>query len=404
MNRFRPSLLLMLFVSSFFIHIQEGKTQDPLIPQDFERGLHRFSLTADHQFEGKTKEHFNALLKNCNMLGLAELHHSQQLSYFTAGLLELLHEQGFEHFALEMGPYSAQVLQNISQSPQKVATNLQSLNQSYGNKANKRGPLVFVDRKEDAVFVQKAAELGYQFWGLDQEYSLAMELHVDTLFQMGETNNASFTAAYEALKVLLKKNLFNAKKARFCNALHAAELEQFFSYFQGNELAQGRITAIKKSLTIYCKSEKQEPSNQLRADYMKANFDTFYEQQLSENEESKVFLKMGNVHLTHGLSPFGVHDLGEHLSQKSEETEKEFLIIRQLRMYQNGKDLSEKTGELILLKSLGDDKLWTIVDLRPVRKMLASGEFTADAKTEFEIYSYDLLLIPPDDQRSTFNY
>ncbi len=96
----------------------------------------------------------------------------------------------------------------------------------------------------------------------------------------------------------------------------------------------------------------------------------------------------------------------DQLVQKSQKNDSGFLTIRHLSRYRNGKDVTGKKGweGLELLMQMGEKEQFTIVDLRPMRKMIKSGELKADDKISWELNSYDLLLIPPDDLKAQLNY
>lgn len=46
----------------------------------------------------------------------------------------------------------------------------------------------------------------------------------------------------------------------------------------------------------------------------------------------------------------------------------------------------------------------TVLDLRPFRDRLKNGVIKTSKSIEFEIFSYDLLLISPNDQYPKINY
>ncbi|WP_194778648.1 hypothetical protein [Pararhodonellum marinum] len=137
---------------------------------------------------------------------------------------------------------------------------------------------------------------------------------------------------------------------------------------------------------------------------MKQNFESYYRSQ--EELKPKVFLKLGSVHLTRGISPFRVDDLGKFLTEKAEENETGFLSIRQMVAYRNGKSLIGKSGweSVGMFLELGKMDKWTVVDLRPLREKLIKDLIKTNEKYTFEILSYDLLLLPPNDSFDKVNY
>ena len=407
----------MKMIIPFFVlvHLVWTKTpvyaQQELSIQDLQENTTYFNLDNGHGLDEGTKKFLRSEIRKNRFIGLAELHQSQQLSYFTVGLLDLLAEEGVKNFAMEIGPYSAQILSRASSVPEQTIENIRILNNAYGNKLFRMTPLIFSDRIEDAEFIQKASELGFNFWGLDQEFIYSYEMHLDTLFAMVKSPTKTLEGQYlESKEILAKWGLKAAKSKKFdynCRLQNESVLQSFFNQLRDHPEIMGYVDALNTSWDIYCKNESGQNSNQQRADYMKSNFDNYYSLEISKGkDETKVFVKLGSVHLTKGRSPFGVNDVGKFLQEKASESSEGFLSIRHLSRFRNGKDLIGKSGweNVTLLMELGKQDKWTLTDLRPIRTKIQNGELKADKRIAFEIYSYDLLLIPPNDKKSIPNF
>jgi len=398
-------IVCLLFLKSSLAH-----AQSPLTKIDLETTTIYFDIDSNYQFDNNAKNLFQKEVSRSQFIGLAELHQSQQLSLFTNALLNILNREGFKYFAMELGPYSAKILSNLSAVPNQTADNIKKLNTAYGNKLYQMTPLVFADRKEDALFIENASKLGFEFWGLDQEFIFSYEMHLDTLYSLAVNKTEELQKHYLESKTLLKSwGKKAAKSSKFdynCQLQEDPTLQSFFQQFEGDDLAKSRIEALRTSWDIYCKNESGLNSNQQRADYMKKNFDNYFGKSVQGKGEAKVFVKLGNVHLTKGKSPFGVDDMGKYLSEKAEENDSGFLNIRHLARYRNGKDLIGKKGweSVTLFMELGKKDVWTLIDLRPILQKLRNGELQADKSITFEINSYDMILIPPNDQKSILNF
>ncbi|MEM8890018.1 MAG: hypothetical protein AAGD28_18720 [Bacteroidota bacterium] len=349
-------------------------------------------------------------LKTHRFVGLAELHRSKNLSLFTAAFLKLLHEEDFNYFALEVGPISAQMLQAYSQTPDKIAEKIRQSNRTYGSKTFDIAPFVFADRKEDALFLKEAARRDYELWGLDQEFYDSFELHLDSIYAKDLKKGAEIKGLYEECKSNIrkwrKKEIWKGNFAYTCSLLEDQSLTAFFSYFTGNPEAETHIEAVTTSLKIYCKNEQGKGSNQERAYYMQSNFEQMYKKAQVKDQQPRVFIKMGSVHLSKGTSIFGVDDMGKFLEEKAAMEKTSYLNIRHLRRYRNGKDLIGKKGwtEVGLLMKLGKKDAWTLTDLRPMREALQKGEIQADKHITYELLNFDFLLIPPNDRKSKPNF
>lgn len=384
--------------------------QTPLAPEDLLPYTTYFSLSDEFDIEGEAAKILEHEIQRHQFVGLGELHQSQLLSYFTKGLLNLLKQNGYNYFSMEVGPYSAHTLQEVSQVPSSTAENIKRLNKRYGNKLLDISPMVFADKEEDAVFLEKASELGFEFWGLDQEFFDSFELHLDAIYGFEQHPNSTLEQLYLTCKSKIRKwnrKAVLSRKFNFtCSLQEDEDIQSFFAHFKENKLAQDRIHAVKVSWEIYCKNERGLSSNQDRGDYMKANFDSLYVQALQKEANPKVFVKLGSVHLSKGTSIFRVDDMGKHLHEKAVENQSSFLNIRHLRRYRNGKDLIGSRGweSVGLLMKVGKKEEWTLTDLRPLRERLLTGELTADKNITYELKNYDFLLIPPNDKKAKANF
>ena len=122
-------LFLCLFFLSPAVFSQKNLSPEDLIPYTT-----YFSLSDQMEIEGEAARILEQEIQNNQFIGLAELHQSQLLGHFTSGLLRLLHKHGFKHFAMEVGPFSAQTLQEASATPENTTQNIQAINKRYGNK------------------------------------------------------------------------------------------------------------------------------------------------------------------------------------------------------------------------------------------------------------------------------
>ncbi|QCK16169.1 hypothetical protein [Mangrovivirga cuniculi] len=398
-----PAFILITVWSGFKL-----RSQNKLLHELNNKAFH-FSLTPDYRLEGDVAEFLNKEVRSAQFVGLAELHRSEQLSLFTVAFLDLLAEANYHHLALETGPYSAEFLEKSAIPPEETQRKTAYINRAYGNRLfGSMVPIIFVDREEDALFIKKASEEGFDFWGLDQEFANSFEMHLDSIYSYNESPGMQLQNEYYELKKIIhkmiRKSNFSLGYSYYCELYEHEGLKRFFNEFNDIPEAANHIDHFYTSLDIYCKSVRGKNSNQQRADYMKSNFEKQYEK---VNEEyPKVFVKLGSVHLTRGKSPFGVNDVGQFLREKAEQNNTGFLTIRHLRRYKNGKDYTGKKGweDVSNFMKAGEKKRWTLIDLRPVRDKIEAKKLEVTEREKFEIYSYDLLLIPPNDHTAKKNF
>ncbi|OJJ17921.1 hypothetical protein BKI52_29110 [marine bacterium AO1-C] len=394
-------LLLVLVVTT-------SQAQKQLDINDLKSHTVYFKMPTLQTFDATTQQLLLKAVGDNQFVALAELHRSQKLSYFTTAFLKLLKSKGFNNFAMELGPFSAQVLQEASKTPEKTLENIQKINNQY--RIYRSSPLVFADRIADAAFVAEASTLGFRFWGLDQEFIYSYEMHLDALYKLLENKNQETQQLYKQLKNQVrkkaKKSARSRKYAYNCALQQSEEIQKFFALFKDNKVAQERINAMKMSWEIYCREEQRKRGSQLRANYMKRNFDSLYTLASQKEQSPKVFVKMGSVHLTRGISPYRIHDVGEYLTAKAKKNNTGFITFRHLRRFRNGKDLITHKGwqSVRLLISVGQKDQWTLTDLRPLRDKISKGLLVTDKRTKFEIFSYDFMLIPPNDHKAKRNF
>lgn len=394
-------------VAILCITVLRSYGQKQLSIEDLKSNTVYFSMPQQQAFDASTQQVLLKAIGENQFVGLAELHRSQKLSYFTTAFLKLLQEKGFKYFALEVGPFSANVLHKVAQKPNETQENIRKINQTY--RLYNQTPLVFADRKADATFIAEASRLGFDFWGLDQEFIFSYEMHIDALYNLANQKTPALKNLYKQVKSKVrkwgKKSVRNHKYQYNCQLLQDPDIQHFFSKLKDNTTAQKRIKALKISWGIYCQEEQRKGASQRRANYMKSNFDSLYAQ-ASNKELPKVFVKMGSVHLTRGTSPFGIQDAGKHLREKAQKNQTKFMTIRHLRRFRNGKDLMKKKSwqSVKLLISVGKKDQWTWTDLRPLREKVKNGTLVTDKSTKFELFSYDYMLIPPNDTKSKTNF
>lgn len=382
--------------------------QNELKTKHFEEYTTYFKLSDNHEIPTKIRSKFKEELKNVQFVGLAEIHQSQQLSFFTKGLLGLLSESCFNHFALELGPNSAQILNELSDNNYDIPTKLNFLNQTYGTNDFPKVPLIFIDKKEEADFIDEAANLNYIFWGLDQEFRYSFEMHLDRIYAMTESTTIEVMDLYKKSKKIVRNTLIgdNSKGKIGCTLKDNQTIKDFFEAIKGNDKIDRYLEDILISLNIYCKQEMGNGGSQERADYMKTNFDNYYQKALSKDKFPKVLFKLGSTHLTHSFSPSGIDDIGKHISEKAKTNGTEFLSFYHLRRYNNDRDLinSDEFKDIKMILELGKKNKWALIDLRPIRERINERELTTTDIISYGLNSYDFVLLSPNDRNGILNY
>lgn len=243
-------LLILLPAISF--------SQKELTTEMLEASAFRFSLQDNSTFSEEAKSQWGKWIGENQFIGLAEVHGTTQLSYFTAAILPVLKEKGFKTFALEVGPNSAEILNEFKSMPDDMGSHIKKMNLQYGKNHISKTPLIFVNKKAHALFMNKASELDFQFWELDQEYGFAYEMLVDRIYNIVDNPDRELEEKYAAAKKVLQKNIFKNKiggQVIDCWYPSNEEIKKFLDASMGfNPKATKIVNDIRESWDIYCKT------------------------------------------------------------------------------------------------------------------------------------------------------
>lgn len=106
-------------------------------------------------------------LEQAHFVALGELHNRTRLGELTETLLHKLEPQGFNHFAVETGPHSARKLQQLIRAGKPEVSAFYA---AYSSRMYDIIPIPFFKGETDLRFLAAADSLGYELWGMDQEF------------------------------------------------------------------------------------------------------------------------------------------------------------------------------------------------------------------------------------------
>lgn len=397
---------IIIFLLALFINKVNG--QKILTIQDVKKHTKYFTVSKSFQFSENILPILNEEAKNSQFVGLAEVHQSEQLSFFTTAFLRVLKTNGFNNFALEIGDYSTSILEEISKELSKTSINLKTYNKRYGKSRFPFIPFIFVDKNADALFIEQASKLNYDLWGIDREFEFSYLMHLDKMYQMSNNLSSKFKEAYKKARKVMKKVNFKDKvsgQSKYCWLLNEPTINNFLMLLSKEEKLQNYTNEIRNSWKIYCRFVQGKGGSNARAKYMRIKFDSLYDVSNTKEALPKVLVKLGGVHLTHGNSQYRRYDVGRHLHEKAKENSTNFLAIRHVYRYRNGKDQVGKKGwkNTSFLMQMGKKDKWTLIDLRPIKKLVKEQNLQIDKGTAWELKSYDWFLISPNDTKGTIN-
>ncbi len=368
-------------------------------------------------FEGKGKEVIENFINESQFIVYGEMHDSQQTSIITKAFIPLLKQAGFDYFALEVGPTSAQVLTRLSTPAEKTIENLHTFNTKYAitELDEVDYPIPFFTGISDAEFLQEASANGMELWGIDQEYYFASFFLLDELLETVITNpdfNKITILKEKADQAMIKhfmKELADDNYETYKNIIEDKNVVNFFNSFnKANTRAQQIIDDLQTSWDIYIRWRND--SHVDRISYMRNNYMKHYKIASETKKSPKVFTKIGSLHASKLISN-GAFDIGcltEELAQKngtystSINTWKPYelendSIVNNLERYKR----SFKRYKLFTDLSKQDE--WTVINLKDIRKDLKEGLLTLPTNGDYHrlkklIESYDYQIILPVDE------
>ncbi|MCB0580829.1 MAG: hypothetical protein KDD10_16145 [Phaeodactylibacter sp.] len=395
----------------------------PEIPDTFHPGFlqqhtYYFQLQEDTLYgEGANK--LKAAIAEARFAILGEYHGSHQLPKLTTALLPHLHQSGYHNLALEVGPYSARILDSLSADPPTTAQRLYELYSHYAARSDI--PIPFYDGVEGAKVLAEASRLGFRLWGLDQEYFDAPLMLADELLKQarGQEDYAEVLEAKNSFDSLfqaaLKKDEEGIKGYRMFQELTESPVTKAFfaSFPENNRQAQEIISALYTSWDIYDRHDLRDGfSHAHRIAYIRQNFLHHY--QAAEEEQPKVFVQIGALHAAKGYE-FGVYDVGNLIHELAEAKGASSCHIYSMPRYsiEEGvqKDALEEQPQHpeSAFRAMGRPGQWALIELSGLREQLASRQLILPEgpslnRIKFLSENFDWVAIPPTDQGQQNNY
>ena len=393
-----------LLFTTLFLFQSTDSSIEPDIPRlsesHIEEATTYFNIL-DSGFEGA--EALTSALEDAHYVVLGELHNRVRLGELTQTLLNHLKPHGYSHFAIETGPYSARKLEQLIQSGKPAVSEFY---EEYSSWLFDLVPIPFFTGESDLGILSAADSLGYQLWGLDQEFAFSYTYLVDELAHLAGN---SLSDDQEKLRRKLTSRLYwlNRRKRIFsgfernCRLKNDEQLQEYLRSFEESthpDIPQ-ILDEFQTTLEIYCLAEQGKASSRVRIRYFKENFNRNYVDARDENPEPKVFVKIGSFHAGRQQSPLGLNDIGNHIHQLADTLAQQSVHIRYLNRFYKGDDMLEEKAWESSAKfiSVGRQDEWALIDLRPLRDRVAEGTLQGSDFEIREIINYDFILIPPED-------
>jgi hypothetical protein len=416
--------LLVLFVTVVAIS-QDSRPE--LAPADLE-AVTRYFQIVDGKFGSEGMKYLTDEFGKHQFVLLGEYHDSPRISEFTGALIPILHQNGLRTFALEIGPVSAEMLNEMATRPDKLAESLNALNSRFVFKDGRRSftPIPFFSNVEDAAFLRQAADRRWKLIGLDQEFSFGYAALMERMYaNLGPGKREELREPYarviKLMKELYAEDLKPVSGARpgndlYSRMLSSSEVNAFLDKASaGNAKNRSIAAAIRRSAEIYRNNatRKYYAANSGRIAYMKERLREGFVSSGFDARKDKMLVKIGGVHAGRGFSPLSLFEIGNTLNELAESGGKTSLHVNfGSRYYTEGgsvvDSLSDKASysyRFFGLAQMAKKDQWTVIDLRPLREVVFyHRRFKIDEVLLDLFRRYDLYIIPPAESDPTPNY
>jgi hypothetical protein len=322
---------------------------------------------------------------------------------------------GFRYCVMEVGPISlARAGEALSKNGPNGVRDLL-----------KTAPLAFpfVSLKDDAElasdFLGRDGKGTPYLWGVDQEFILSAQLHLQRLVDLANEENVG-----ERMKTLLGAE--HAAVERFdqksflLNRFGDADFAKLAAEFKGVPEAESIIAELKESATIYqlWSSGRNYENNARRARLLAQHFLSDY--RAAADPMPKVIFKMGAEHVALGTTTINTVDLGTLASSIAKLNGQTALRIAFIPTGGHALVVEPKQGRLTavepydspdskeLFAAIGIDSTklsksgWTLIPLDPIRQTLDNKGLNAlKPFARFMLLGFDYVITTPDAKAAT---
>ncbi len=411
------------FLLLFFCTYQptDLKAQDSLSTKNLTPISYTFDVV-DGQLTGKGADFLRKETAAAQYTMLGEYHGSKRISGFTAALIPELDKAGYKTMALEVGPNTGKVLNNLPADANQVVKELRQINQKYLIKEDDyyETCIPFFDKVEDALFLGAAKERGWNVMGIDQEYFysfifLADEMYNNLSAKDRKKSLDSYQKAIESLKQYYQADS-NGDEDFSTAVKQSKTIAGFLNAMSVSNDNETLINDFNASINIYNLNSTRRwyENNGTRIRYMKEQLNNGLTENNFDLTKDKLLIKMGGYHMSKGFSPLALYEVGNTLNELAEFNGNNAISIGFINRFFLEKDSLSDAVEsenkyyknLRPFYAMGQKDSWVIIDLRPIR----AGHYYHPVKYKINkreaemIQRFDFLIIAPTDQEGENNF
>jgi hypothetical protein len=416
-------LTLVLLAPALVAQAPAPEQKPPILPSDLADVTYHFDVLPT----GLTGAGAELLAREAGrnqFFIIGEYHGSSRISEFTQAMIPVLHDAGYRHFGLEVGPVSAAILGELSSDPAATTRKLRDFNTRYLRSRGERDftPIPFFSTVEDAAFLAQAAMRRWSLIGLDQEFSFSHLPLIERMYRnlpAGRQSalRAQYDQAVDAFEVIYRDDAARTRNAAIAISESAA-IQAFLDEASEDTPTNAAIAvALRTTTEIYRNNantiRKYYLANDTRVQYMKANLAAGFAATRFDQTRDKMLLKMGAVHTGRGFSPLSLFEIGNTLSELAavNGNASVHLYFMPPHYVEDGREvdaLADPDGfdqRFKALLQMGRRDQWTVIDLRPLREaVFYHRRFEVDEVVRDIWKNHDLVVIPKLDPTPTPNY
>ncbi len=372
----------------------------------------------NNKIQGEGKKMILKMIQESQFVVFGESHYSKQTSILTKALIPLLAKSSYTDFVAEIGPNSAQKLEELSNETDLTVEKLRDFNTKYKKIAlgESADPIPFFAGVEDAEFLSEIRKQNMKIHGIDQEYYYSVLFFLDELVQLkkNENNYNQIVSLKEKANKKIFDYLMARKEEKIKNALGEIlkddDVITFFNQFTSNDIkAMKIIEDLKLSWDIYIRW--RQDSHVDRISYMRNNLYEIF----NKNRKAKMFIKLGSLHASKIISN-GAYDIGNYTEELAEKNNTVSSSINSWRPFvregevvnDNLKKYKKFYGRLSLFTQFAKKNEWTIINLKEIREDVKLGRIKLPENGDLHslkkvIEGYDYQLILPVDESIMYN-
>ncbi len=393
-----PIVVLVLFVN--YIQAQNSSILDSILTAN----KYTFQIE-DGIIVG---DGFNFIVNeaaNSQFFMVGELHGNSETPAFISAILSPLKELGYNHLALEIGPYSNKKIHTLFN--EGGISSLADFYKEYSLKDEV--PVPFFWAMDEAEMLKNAYSKEYKTWGIDQEFVFAAPFFFDDIYRnilalKLESEESVYEEIYKKASDRIKELLWSEDKNRYQMIFKDKDINVFLlmSFGYNSEIDE-LIKALQITWRIYEDNALRRSfrNNNIRIELIKEYFTDQYKKALETEKKPKVLVKMGSMHTVYGYTAIGIYDIGNYLRELAiYNNSQSFNIALAGRYYV--RDTGERIDRLEFVPEYEElfkyeeegDKNWTILDLRPLKMALIDGTLKVEERAfMYLLLRYDAVLL-----------